>query len=53
MFALTVPLVFRHDLIVKKVTCGDTEIVSIIDTGAGVSVISPELCNHLKLESSR
>lgn len=53
MFALTVPLVFRHYLIVKKVTCGDTEIDSIIDTGTGVSVILPELCNHLKLESSR
>lgn len=53
MFAVTVPLVFRPDLIIKKVNCCQLEVESVIYTGAGVSVISPGLRDRLQLESHK
>jgi predicted aspartyl protease len=51
VFSLTVPLTFRQNLIIKKVTCCNLEVESVVDTGAGISVISPELSDRLRLKS--
>ncbi len=53
MFALTAPLTFRHDLIVKKVICSQQKVNAVVDTGAGISVISPGLRDLLQLETYR
>ena len=47
------PLTFRHGLITKKVSCSNVEVNAVVDTGAGISVISPALRDRLQLQSSK
>ena len=51
VFSLSVPLTTRHNFVLKKVSCYAQEVEAIIDTGAGISAISPELFRLLKKPS--
>lgn len=39
----------RSNLVFSKVICRNNHVEAIIDTGAGITVISPEFCKYLNL----
>lgn len=47
---LTIPLNSRSSLVLKEVECFNRFVTAIVDTGSGISVISPKFCKALELE---
>ena len=46
----TFPLIDRTKLVMKWVKCFGLDVETIVDTGAGICVISPQLCSRLSLK---